>query len=408
MKKSGIALILILIMSGCATAPPQQLFKVFYPSPPDLPRVQYLTSFVGEKDFGRKKSFFESFITGSGEKYRRLDKPYGVAAWGGKIYVCDTNQGVLVFDLEKRTLNDLAGAQGLGKLQQPINISVDAEGNKFVADPVRGQVVVFDRNDFYVTSFGSPDTWRPVDAVPYGNEIYVADMKDYQIVVLDKKSGNVLRQIGGEGSGEARLGRPTNLAFNKEGYLFVSDLGRFQIVKFDRDGHFLGTIGEIGVESGTFARPKGIAVDRDDRLYVVDAAFANVQIFDKDGDLLMALSKGGRLPGELSLPSQVTVDYGLVKYFQQYADPNFEVDGILIVISQFGSRMVNVYGLGKERGKVYPTDAELVVQMKAKLAERIAKEKAEKEKIEKEKAGKEKTDKEQTTETKGGADKEGQ
>lgn len=387
MKKFSIVIILAL-MAGCATtAPKQEIFKVFYPGPPELPRVQYLTSFVGEKDFARKKSAFERFITGAQESKRRLDKPYGVAIWGGKIYVADTNRGVSVFDLNKRTFEDLAGAQGLGKLLQPVNIRIDAEGNKYVADPVRGQVVVFDKNDFYVTAFGSSDTMRPVDAVPYGDELYVADMKHYEIVVMDKKSGNVLRQIGQTGPPEDRLGRPTNVAFDKDGHLLVSDMGRFQIVKFDRDGHFLGALGEIGTESGTFARPKGIAVDRDDRLYVVDAAFSNVQIFDKEGDLLLFFSKGGRFPGDLNLPAQVIVDYDNIKYFQQYADPKFKIENLAIVVSQFGIRMINIFGVGREEGKTYPTDAELREQVKARL---------------------EKAKKEQAAADKGGPAKEGQ
>jgi hypothetical protein len=380
MKKFGIIIILAL-MTGCATAPKEEIVKVFYPDPPDPPRAQYLTSFVGEKDFARKKSAFQAFITGSTESKRRLDKPYGAAVWGGKIYVCDTNRGVFIFDLEKRAFEELAGAQGMGKLLQPVNIRIDTEGNKYVSDPVRGQVVVFNKNDFYVTAFGSSDTMRPVDAVPYGDELYVADMKRYQVVVMDRKSGNVLRQMGQEGEPEDRLGRPTNLAFDKEGHLLVSDVGRFQIMKFDRDGHFLGAIGEIGTESGTFARPKGIALDRDDRLYVVDAAFANVQVFNKENNLLFFFSKGGKLPGDLNLPAQVIVDYDHIKYFQRYADPNFEIDHLVIIVSQFGARMVNVYAMGKERGKTYPTDAELIEQMKAKL------EKAKKEQAEADKGG---------------------
>ena len=365
--KPYVIFIFLLFFAACATGKTPEVVEVFYPDPPVPARLQFLTSFTGEGDIAGQRSAFEAYITGIKESKRRLDKPYGVAIWGGKIYVSDLNQGIVIFDLEKKTYSLLAGAQGMGKLLQPVNIRVDADGTKYVADPLRGQVVVFDRNDFFVTAFGSPDAWKPVDALPYENELYVADMQNAQVTVVDKKSGGVLRRIGPEAEPAHRLSRPTNLAFDSEGHLYVSDAGRFQVVKYDRDGHFLGTIGDVGSESGTFARPKGIAVDRSDRLYVIDAAFGNVQIFNKEGYLLLFFSKSGKGPGDTDLPSQVAVDYDHIRYFQQYANRSFEIESLVIVANQFGSKMINVYGYGRELGKKYPSDAELLEQLKARL-----------------------------------------
>lgn len=359
--------LLISLVAGCASAPKQEINKVFYPPPPDAPRLQYLTHFNGETDIVAKKSAFAAFITGAQESKRRLDKPYGLAVANGKIYVADVNEGVIVFDLEKREYGGLQGAGGMGKLVQPINIRIDSEGNKYVSDPIRGQVVVFDKNDFYVTAFGMPENWKPVDAVPYQGELFVADMKNGEIAVLNKKDGTLQRRFGQIGEIKERLSRPTNLAFDSEGHLFVSDAGRFQILKYDRDGHFMGTIGEIGKESGTFARPRGIAIDRKQRIYAVDAAFGNVQIFDKDGFLLGFFGTTGYNPGDMNLPSQVVVDYDNIKYFQKFADPNFVIENLVIVANQFGNRMISVYALGKERGKNYPSEEELIQKLKTRI-----------------------------------------
>ncbi len=373
-KYVAVFAIIIAFIAGCATAPPQKTETVFYPSPPDLPRLQFLTSFTGEKDIASKKSAFEAFVTGSAESQRRLDKPYGVAIWSGKLYVADSNRGVYLFDLVKKTFGELPGAHGLGQLTQPINIRIAPDGTKYVADPIRGQVVVFDKNDLYVDAFGRPGTWRPVDAVPYEDDLFVADMKNFEIVVLNRKDGTPVRRFGLAEDLAQKLSRPTNLAFDREGHLFVSDIGVFKILKFDRDGHFLGALGEMGRESGTFSRPKGIAIDREQRLYVVDAAFSNVQLFNKDGNVLFAFGVTGKRPGDLDLPAQVIVDYDHIKYFQQYVDPKFDVENLVIVANQFGNHMINVYAMGKERGKRYPTDAELLEQLKERL-EKAAKEK---------------------------------
>jgi len=359
---------LVLAVAGCAA--PQKTQKpavVFYPDPPELPRIQFLRSFTGAKDIESPKSAFEVFVAGEKESEKRLDKPYGIGVHKGRIYVCDTNRTVMVFDLETRTYGPLQGAQGAGKLLQPFNIAIDAEGNKYVADTVRRQVVVFDRDDLHAKTFGTPEGWKPVDAVPYGDRLYVADIKNGEIVVLDKSTGSVLKKFGQQGESSERLHLPTNLAFDRDGILYVSDAGKFQIFKFDRDGHFRGTIGRHGSEPGAFARPRGVAIDGENRLYAVDAAFENIQIFTTGGQLLLFFGKASRGPGGLYLPARVVVDTEHRKYFESYVDPNFEVESLLFVTNQFGDGMVNVYAFGKEKGKKYPSDEEILGKMKERF-----------------------------------------
>jgi YVTN family beta-propeller protein len=369
------AAVIFAILAGCAAPQKKELPAIFFPSPPLLPRIQFLTSFNGAKDVEPEKSGFEKFVVGEKENPQRLDKPYGIAVRDGKVYVCDTNQTVEVFDFAKKTYGPLEGAQGLGKLVQPINISIDAEGNKYVTDPVRGQVVVYGKDDQYVKAFGNPRKWKPVDAVPYGDRLYVADSKNARVVVLDKTTGKELMIIGRSGEPAAKLYIPTNLSFDSRGVLYVSDMGKFEIVKYDRDGHYLGGFGKLGTYYGQFVRPKGITADRQDRLYVVDAAFDNVQVFGEGGKPLLFVfgswGEYGRYPGNFYLPAKVVINYDSVKYFQRFVDPKFEVEYLIFVTSQFGDRMVSVFGYGKEKGKNYPTDAELYKEYKEQLEKEL-------------------------------------
>jgi sugar lactone lactonase YvrE len=367
MTNKLITLVVVIISAACSSTPVAKHAPVFYPEPPAPSRIQYLTSLTGEKDLGAERSAFEKFVTGAKETENRLDKPYGVAIHAGKIYVCDTNRTVMVFDLDNKTFGPLAGAQGLGKLPQPLNISIDAEANKYVSDPVRSQVVVFDKNDLYVTAFGVAEGWKPVDAVPFEDRLYVADMKNKEIVVFDRKTGDLINKFGQTGEGPELLSLPTNITFDRHGYLYVSDAGRFQILKYDRDGHLQGAFGQLGRSSTNFARPRGIAVDRDDRIYAVDAAFDNVQILHQTGQFLLDFGKAGSGPGDLYLPAKIFIDYDNKKYFERFADPQFEIDFLLFVTSQFGNRMVNVYGVGKQRGQKYPSDDELLQQLKERI-----------------------------------------
>ena len=368
-KYIGFAII-FLIVAGCASKPPKPEFTLFYPPPPELPRLQWLTSMMGAKDIEAKRSSFDTFITGEKESGARLDKPYGVAVQKGKIYVCDTNATVMVFDLEKRTYGPLPGAVGPGKLLQPINVSIDRDGSKYVADSVRQQVVVFDSNDKYVKVYGRPGAWKPVDAVAFEDKVYVADVKNGEIHVLDKATGNPVKRFGKKGEPDENLSLPTNLAFDRDGTLYVSDAGRFQIVKYDRDGHFLGAIGKLGSNPGTFARPRGLATDKGKRLYAVDASFDNIQMFDEKGRLLLwfgHFGKAGRLPGELYLPAKVAIDYENIDFFRGFAAPGFEIEYLVVVTNQFGDHMVSVFAYGKAKGEKYPTDEDLTKTLQESL-----------------------------------------
>lgn len=368
------AVALLFFGAGCAAPLKKMGPPVFFPPPPDLPRIQYLTSFNGLKDI-EEQSSFDKFVVGE-QQDLRLDKPYGVAIHDGKIYVCDTNTTVVVFDLKRRTYEALKGAVGQGKLLQPINISIDADGTKYVSDPVRGQVVAYDRNDEYLKAYGAAGAWRPVDAVSFEGRVYVADVANRQVKVFDKESGELLKAIGDKGEPSEQLDRPTNLAFDSEGYLYVTDVGRFQVVKFDRDGHYQKGFGKAGDNLGHFARPKGIALDREGKLYAVDASFNNIQIFNKEGRLLLFFGEGGDKPGNLLLPAKVTIDYDNLEYFQQFVQPGFQAEYLILVTAQFGDRLVNVLAYGKEKGRKYPANEEILKQIEEKREKELEKLKA--------------------------------
>lgn len=365
---------LVLMLSACASAPKKAPGgAVFFPPSPELPRLQYLTSYTGLKDV-EEQSSFNKFVVGEKQDLR-LNKPYGVGISNGKIYVCDTNDTVIVFDLVAKTYGPLKGAKGPGQLMQPLNISIEKDGTKYVADPVRGQIVVFDQNDDYVRAYGTAGNWKPVDAVPYENRLYVADIKNGLVKIFDKASGQQVKTIGDQGEPSERLDLPTNLAFDQSGYLYVTDVGRFQVVKFDRDGHFRAAIGSPGDNLGSFARPKGIALDREGHLYTVDAAFNNVQVFNKEGRLLLFWGQNGDKPGDLTLPAKIAIDYDNLQYFKKYFQPGFLPDYLVLVTSQFGDRAVSVLAYGKEKGKKYPTDEELLKRVEERRKKELEKQK---------------------------------
>ena len=57
-------------------------------------------------------------------------------------------------------------------------------------DTDRQQIVVYDPKDRYVTAFGEPDQFRPIDVAIADERLYVTDAMHHMVHVLDKQSGD--------------------------------------------------------------------------------------------------------------------------------------------------------------------------------------------------------------------------
>ncbi|MDH5588512.1 MAG: 6-bladed beta-propeller [Gemmatimonadota bacterium] len=317
------------------TLPPGDV--LYYPEPPQEPRVQFLATL---SDIGDLKGW-ESGGPGIG-------KPYGLSIHKGSLYVCDTVlRGVQVFDLVRQELSQIR-PRGEGRLPRPINCTVDtATGHLYVTDSDRRQIVEFDSTHSYVAAFGE-EGGTPADVFVDGDTLWVADLATRSVRVYDKASRRFVRSIEGDREDPAStsaIRQPTNIWVSGN-EVYVSDFGDFQVKVFDRAGAFVRLVGGYGPGLGQFVRPKGIAVDRDQRLYVVDTGFENVQIFDRNGALLLFFGGPYTGLGDMYLPAAVDISYDPsdVEYFQAYAAPGQTIEYVILVSNQFGPDKINVYG----------------------------------------------------------------
>ncbi|MBI2095765.1 MAG: hypothetical protein HYT89_06320 [Candidatus Omnitrophica bacterium] len=326
--------------------------RLFYPPPPEEPRIQFLKSFSSSDDFEKPPSAFKRFIVGEEKTTRPVVKPYGVTVRDGKIYLCDTvRNGIDIFDFQTRRFRYFEPADA-SQLMDPINLDFDESGNMYVADGRRGQIVIFDPQARVVGTLGESSEFKPTDVLIKNEKIYVCDLKTHGVKVFGLKDRKPLAGIPAEAEAardEARLFSPVNLAADDEGNIYVSDIGGFRVQKYNARGEYLLSIGSHGDAPGQFARPKGIAVDSQGRIYVVDAAFENVQIFDKNGKLLLFF--GGQTQGDegaLVLPAGIALDDTLTGYFSPLVGPGFKVDYLVLVTSQYGDRKLGVFGFGRK------------------------------------------------------------
>jgi sugar lactone lactonase YvrE len=320
---------------------------MFFPPPPDIPRLQFLQRYSSPLDVTTKKQGFRDFVFGGEQDETKLvEKPYGLALYDGAIFVVDTrSNGYGIFDIANGR-SRVVKPTGPGALAKPINITIGEDGTRYITDTDREQIVVLDSRDRFVRAIGNPGQFKPVDVAIDGNKLYVTDIMHHRIVVIDRLSGDELFEFGNAGSDPGQLFHPTNLAVGSDGTIYVTDTSNFRVQQFEADGTFIREIGALGTTFGHFARPKGITLDEDDNIYVVDAAFQNIQILAPDGAPLMAFGGPGPDKWNVSMPTVVKVDYENVRYFEKFAAPDFEIEYLVLVASQYGQNKVVVFGFG--------------------------------------------------------------
>jgi DNA-binding beta-propeller fold protein YncE len=339
----------LLLVAGCATKKPATNNFVMFPSPPDEPRIQYLMSYGSENDLGGA-SKLNQFLVGDEGLYKPIWKPYGVTIKEGKIYVCDTQAGnVSIADLTKRKMRYLK-PDGQAAMKMPINVAVEKDGTCYVTDTVRGQVLIYGKDDQLIQAIGKSGEMRPCGIALTKDRFYVTDLSNHCVRVYGKASRELMFTVPRDAKDEkAKLFSPTNVAVDDKGQIYVSDSGGFTVKIYDTEGKLLRIIGDLGVTPGQFTLPKGIGADREGRIYVVDAAAPVVQLFDHEGRLLMWFGEPKSSgPAGLYLPAGLTVDYDNVSHFQKYVAPGYKLEYLILLTNQVGPQKVSVFGFIKK------------------------------------------------------------
>jgi len=341
-----LTLIILSVFSACSkhAYPGSERGTIRYPSPPDTARFQFLTRYGASTDFTGKQSKFKTFIAGEQEALP-INKPYGITLHQSKIFIVDPEiAGLELIDLEKNTFEYFLPS-GKGRLLLPINCNFDMDGNLYVSDVEREQVVIFDKDLKYAGEIGGEENFKPTDVSIGGDTIYITDPKNNRINAYNRKSRKLLFSFPENASvgDENWLYNPMNLHV-AGGHIYVTDFGNSRVKIFHQDGTFFRSVGSYGRRPGQFVRPKGIAVDHDLNLFVVDAGFQNVQVFNEAGQLLMFMGGPYHGPGDMYLPANVIVDYNHLSFYQKFVDPEYQLEYLIFVTNQYGPDKVNVYG----------------------------------------------------------------
>jgi len=349
------ALLPLCLIAGCsggprAETPAASRAYAFWPQFPDEPRIQYVASYTSSEDVAPvQMTGLEKLVFGEeSAKPALIQKPYGVAARDGKIYVTDMrSKALVVLDLRKKQTR-LVGVSGFNQLEHPVAVAVAGDGMIYVADNARDTIFVFDAQERYSTVFGFPG-FKPVGLAIHGERLYVADLKSQVVIIMDRRTGERLGEIGSVGDEDGQFRLPLGVATDADGNVLVMDMMRCRLQKFSPEGKLLSATGQLGDFAGAFARPKHLAVDADGIVYVVDASFQNVQMFDRENRLLMHFGASGNFPGSMDLPAGIAVTSDGLDLFKDKIHPGFEAKRLVVVSNQFGPNRVSIYAMGQVR-----------------------------------------------------------
>ncbi len=301
--------------------------NIVWPNPPAVARIRYQTFYSSEKisqaEAGTqtKKAKWMDRLAGtqtateSNRVLWQLAEPYGMAVDSkNNLYIADQKVGaVFIFNTETRDL-DMIKNKVEAHFSRIIGLAMDDGDRLFVSDPGLRHVLVFDSThkatDVITEGLSEPGGL----AIDRENRLlYVSDVALDQIIVYDADTLKVKRKMGTTGhnhelTSPGDFAKPSGLAVDQEGNLYVCDTLNDRIEVFDADGKYVSTYGKNGDGPGYFARPKGIAVDNDGHVWVADGVQDRVQVFNNQWQLLIVFGGHGMLPGQFQGLVGIAID----------------------------------------------------------------------------------------------------
>src|ERR1017187_2776974 len=187
-------------------------------------------------------------------------------AMGGSRFFTHGGSRLFEFDPTGKYLREIgSGIYGFLFAQ---SVRIDAQDNIWAVDRGSNTVMKFDPAGRFLQVLGrKPESVNPTGAEGRGG------------------GGRGRGGVPGQGVQGDSFNRPTDIAWDAQGNMFVSDAyTNARIVKLDKTGRFIKTWGSKGSGPGQFDMPNSVAVDSRGNVYVADLGNRRIQVFDNDGN----------------------------------------------------------------------------------------------------------------------------
>jgi DNA-binding beta-propeller fold protein YncE len=233
-----------------------------------------------------------------------FDGIYGIAVnkEGFLLAAVQSDRTVKVFSLEGRE-GKYIKTLCCDQLTDPRGIALDEDDTLYVADYTEGVVKVFDKKNAHVRDIGKGILSYPLYVTVHDQHVYVIG-QNYKVVYIFDTQGTFVRDTGGPSESadvsnkvvlmaSNHLCRPTQLAFDGDGKMYVSNYGRFSgvISVFDSHGSFIRKLGHFNPFN-----PHGLAISSRGVIHVaVTDPLGDSQVvgMDKTGTHIRTISVTG-------------------------------------------------------------------------------------------------------------------
>ncbi len=208
---------------------------------------------------------------------------------GGNVFLCDPKgvfspaNPVKRYDLEGNLVKPNTNLNYFPGIGQPYDIQSLKDG--FALVNKAGKIMVFN-------SSGQLRREIPVSAAvsaiaaDANDNLYVIDNGSQNQVIkkydLTNSANQPVLYFGTlHGRGANQFENPTDIAVdNRNGDFYVVDSGNNRVVRYSNQGTYLSEFGGMGANPGQFNKPTGIAIDNDGFVYISDTNNNRIQKFN--------------------------------------------------------------------------------------------------------------------------------